>query len=155
MRATLIMWGLCALVLTTGCASKPEPVEEKSATGYRHTFDFMWKNTTEELDRRWDIESSDRETRTIVAKWRERFHPMSHFGERKRLTITITGDDVEGYRVTAKEEAESNTEQVQPMTPEEADWDPKATDGGLARLFLTELGRRLDPDERWRDLDKR
>jgi hypothetical protein len=136
---------LFLVLLLNGCASSPDPVEEKSGHRYKHTGDFMWKEVKAELIERYKIETEDAEKREIVTAWREAYHPSSNFGERHRLTVTLDGDEVTGIAVTAKEEAELNTEEKSPTDPVEADWEPRASDGAFARLFLTGLFSRLNP----------
>lgn len=136
---------LFLVLLLNGCASRPDPVEEKSGRRYKHTVDFMWKEVKAELTERYKIETEDREKLEIVTAWREAYHPNSNFGERHRLTVNLDGDEVTGIAVSAKEEAEVNTEQKSPTDPVEADWEPMQSDGALARLFLTGLFARLNP----------
>jgi hypothetical protein len=139
-------------VILLGCASTPEPAEEVSHHEYKHTFDFLWDEVKAELDNeRYRVETEDKAAHTVTTTWLERLHPMSHFGERTRLTIKIEGDEVEGFTVKASEEAEENTEEITPGVSEEADWSPKTSDGARARVFLTALHQRLNPSQRWRE----
>ena len=150
MRRNLFVAAVLVAALAA-CASSPKPAEETSRERFKHTFDFMWGQTEAELAEEWKIESADKATRTLVTSWNEQMHPMSHFGVRRRITVTLEGDEVEGFLVKAKEEAEKNTEEVTPMSKEDADWDPTDTDGARAKKILMNLYIRLHPKETWKE----
>ena len=67
--------------------------------------------------------------------------------ERRRITVYVEGDEVNGIAVRAKEEAEQNTEEKNPSAEEDASWEPMQSDGALARRFLTDLYARLHPPQ--------
>lgn len=149
---------LLVLLMTfaiSSCASRGEPQESNLGNRYKHSFEFMWNQTGAELKERWsiDLEGTEKKNGVIRTDWDVNLHPQSMRGRRRRLTITIEGDIRKGYEVTALAEEEVNTEMVNPLSKEEADWDPTAASEGIADRFLISLYRRLNPRRSW-ELDK-
>lgn len=154
-RTSILTLILLVLVVTFSCTSQGEPHEANLGTRYKHSFEFMWNQVGAELKERWtiDIEGTDRENGVILTSWDVRLHPQSMRGRRRRLTVTIAGDVSEGFEVSALAEEEMNTEQVNPLSEEEADWDPTVAAEGIADRFLIGLYRRLNPRRTW-ELDQ-
>ena len=147
----LILLASAALLLVSCGSGKGEPREEELEVRSLHTFEFVWEEVQKTLNLDWDIESKDLETRTIVTLWHEQLSPFSHQGKRRRLTVKVLGDQDEGWRVQATEEAEVNTNQENPLNSSEADWDGTGTEGSAAASFLIHLERRINPRSTWRE----
>jgi hypothetical protein len=141
----------------SGCGGTPPPAVETTPADkpYKHTEAFMWEQVKATLARRWHIATEDKELRQIVTDWDTQLSPMDRFGRRTRITINLEGSDGEGWSVRASEEAQQNTEQVNPLSPEEADWETVASEGALASQFLVDLDRRIHPPQPWKDREVR
>ncbi len=146
---------LLMVAVISSCASKGEPQVSNLGNRYKHSFEFMWNQVGAEIMERWtiDLEGTDKKNGVILTAWDVNLHPQSMRGRRRRLTITIEGDVGKGYEVTAMAEEEVNTEQVNPLSEVEADWDPTVATEGIADRFLIALYRRLNPRRSW-ELDK-
>lgn len=153
------MRALLALVLipllAMSCSSgEAKPTEERTPFRYRHSADEMWRQVGAEVREGWTIASADREKLEIVTDWDVRLHAMNTFGRRHRLIITLEGSDTEGYEVVAAQETEKNTNQENPLSAKEAEWDPMKSDGALAGTFLIKLERRMNPPKEWKETDR-
>ena len=154
-RSVILVLVLIAGGVISSCASRGEPQVANLGNRYQHSFEFMWNQTGAELKERWsiDLEGTDKKKGVIRTEWDVNLHPQSMRGRRRRLTITIDGELGKGYEVIASAEEEVNTEMVNPLSAEEADWDPAAAGEGIADRFLIGLYRRLNPRRSW-ELDK-
>ena len=146
---------LSACLLFCACASKPQPFEDDWTERHKHSFDFMWEECIAALEAQYPIAEADRDTNTITTDWNENLAVMAQQGYRTRLVIVLEGDVENGYIVKGKEERELNTEQVNPTSSEEAEWEPASADGGSLARFRVALHRRLHPKEAWREAELR
>jgi hypothetical protein len=154
MRIRFLASVVLSFAAVWGCAkddsSKPGTVE-KSSCAYRNSFDFVFDSAETELKQGWKISEAKRSTKTITTGWATNLSPFSSQGRRDRLVVTITGDQRCGWKASAKQESETNTNELNPLDEKKAKWDAIPNDGGLAARFLQNLDARLQPDERWRD----
>ena len=139
-----------------GCASQNgQSYEDTWEVRYKHSFDFVWEQAKDALEERYDIESEDLATRTITTDWDVHLAVFSEKGYRTRLLVTIDGDVVDGYTITAKEELEVNDEATNPELIDEADWKAGEADGGTAAKFRVALHKRMNPSQKWREFEER
>ncbi|HYC76659.1 MAG TPA: hypothetical protein VEI02_03425 [Planctomycetota bacterium] len=146
---------LLCLALAACSSGSKKPSERDGVDVYRYDFDFVWDLAQEELREWTGVAEADRERKTLTSEWETRLAPFKEKGERHRLIVTFSGDREEGWRLTAKQESESNSEQEKPLDPEEADWSSSDNDGALAARFLRNFDRRARPDESWRKETRR
>lgn len=139
----------------SGCGSTPKPAEEEGGWHKKHTGEFLWEQARAAIQRRWRVESEDAAAREIVTAWDEQLAPMNTFGRRHRLTVTMEGDATKGHRLKVKQDTEQNTNQENPLSREEADWEPASSDGALAMQFLLDVERRLNPPNPLREHELR
>ena len=135
-----------------GCLGSAQPSEVRSIPmNFQHTFPFMWEQAQEELQEQWDLDVADVSQRTLTSTWGQiQLSPMGHKGQRHRIRVFIEGSDGEGYEVRAEQETEKNTNVLNPLSYEEADWTGTSSDGALADQFLIDLARRLHPRMEWK-----
>ena len=132
------------------CLGSPEPREVDLGQRYDFTKDYIWSELTDMVKRKWRVESEDKAAGTIVTRWDSNLHQMNTFGRRHRLTLMLEGQDGEGYSLAAKQETEINTNALDPMSLEEAEWEPTQSDGAFAHQLLMNFHNRITPRESWR-----
>jgi uncharacterized lipoprotein len=150
MHKIVFMLALSSLVV--GCNSTGEARDETTGFKYRHTGGELWKQLRSEVLEVWRIDSEDRRVGEITTAWDVRLHPMTRFGRRHRLKITLDGTDEEGYTVLASQETEMNANQGNPLVASEAEWEQVNADGALAQRFLFKFHRRINPPKSWREV---
>lgn len=148
MRHPLLLLALLlGLTLLSACQT-PEAEAVESPRRYRHTFTFVFEQAQAELLEDWSgLSRVDASEREIETEWRENLSSMSDMGRRDRLLVTFEGGEGEGWVVKAKQFSEKNTEQEEPLNPEEADWKATGNESGLAIRFLRSFDTRLNPVE--------
>lgn len=146
---------LLLLILVACGTGEGNAFEDTWEVRYRHSLDFMWDQSQDALREQYDIESADEVTRTITTDWDVHLAVFSEKGYRTRLIVGIEGDVVNGYVVTVKEELEINDEATNPESLSEAEWSPADADGGTASKFRVALHKRLNPSQKWRDVEER
>src|SRR5262249_3605491 len=153
MRIPAILVAGAAALFFVGCESggSKGSCVEKSECSYRNTFDFVWESANAELKDSWKIASEDKCKRTITTCWKTETSPYSAFGRRDRLIVTFVGDGNCGWRASANQECQTNTNEEDPLDTKKAKWSEAPSDGALAAKFLQNLDTRLQPDERWRN----
>jgi len=150
MRICLLVCLFLSLLLGA-CSSGPKPSDEHEIPfTYHHTFDFMWEQVTAELGRFWDLDEKNRAEHKIRTAWQEHLMPMNRQGHRIRILVRIEGSDGEGYRVKVSQETEENTNDRNPLSSTDADWESTESDGAEGDRFLVSLARRLRPDMSWK-----
>lgn len=144
------------LLVAAGCKSgEGNAYEDTWEVRYKHSFDFMWEQAADALREQYAIASEDHATRTITTDWDVHLGVFSEKGFRTRLVVTLDGDIVKGYLVTVKEELEVNEEATNPELASEAEWKAGDADGGTAARFRIALHKRLNPSQKWRDVERR
>ena len=151
MKSTFLI-GLA--LLGAACAST-RPTEIDGIAAYKYEFDFVWDQAQVELKDGWQVATAERETRTITTEWDLRLSPFRSFGSRHRLVVIFSGDADLGWKVTARQESEENSETEKPLELSEADWSESSNDGALAVRFIRNFDRRMSPNEAWRRETKR
>ncbi len=142
---------LLVLGLLCSCSSSPQHFEDDWELKYQHSAEFMWEQIEVALGKYFSIDDANFGTRVMTTDWNEHLSVMSHHGYRERLIVTLDGDEVEGFSVNVKEEKQINTEQVNPQSSSEADWEDAEADGGALSRFRVALHRRLHPKEGWKE----
>jgi hypothetical protein len=155
LRSFSILFGFTLCL--TACSSGSDYGSSPAATDftYKHTRAFLTAEINAQLEREWKDPAPDAETGAIVTAWREQLAVMSRFGRRDRLRVSIEGTDGAGWKVRCDQESQRNMEQEDPLNSEKADWESLQTDAALAKKFLFDLHRRLNPKQEWREADIR
>ncbi len=139
------------IALLVACGSGPKPSPKASPFAYRHTREFMWDQVRKEILENWKIAEEDAVLGSIVTDWDVHLAPMAALGRRHRLTVTLEGDEKDGFRPAAVQESEMNGNQRNPLIIEEAEWSATESDGALAQRFLANLHGRLNPSQPWKE----
>ncbi|MCA9319637.1 MAG: hypothetical protein KDB53_02825, partial [Planctomycetes bacterium] len=130
---------LAALVLFS-CSTPEEPYQDEREMAYDHSFDLMWEQIQLALRKQYTIETLDEATRTITTDWNVHLAPFAESGYRTRLVVNLDGD-IGAWKVKVREDTEINTEQVNPLSAEDAEWEKSESEGGTAGRFLVSLHR--------------
>jgi uncharacterized lipoprotein len=146
LAAVLVLVSICS-----GCNSVPQTYEDDWDLKYQHSAEFMWDQVQYALNKHFEVEKADYETRKIETEWNEHLSVMSHHGYRERLLVELKGDEEAGFNVQVKEERQINTEQVNPQASSEAKWEDSEAEGGAVGKFRVALYGRLHPKESWKD----
>lgn len=151
MRSSTLFLLLAASLVAACGLTDPEPVERDLGVTYNHTFDFLWEEVQAVLGRAYELEELDREEGVIRTAWVEQLAPMNRWGRRHRLEVRLEGARGEGYRVVAVQETEVNEHDRNPLSSEDADWEPTGSKGAYADRFLIALARHLEPGRSWKE----
>ncbi len=117
---------------------------------YQHSRAFLDHEIRTQLAREWSKPTTEVETGAWLTDWKEQLAVMSQFGRRHRLRVRVEAADG-GFKVNCEQESQRNMEQEDPLSASKAEWDAAQTDGALAKKFLFDLHRRLNPKQAWRE----
>lgn len=150
MRTGLLMGFLFALSLA-GCASDDSGhVQAETSFVYAHTRDFLNDQVRAQLAREWPDPKVEAETGAWLSDWKVQLAVMSRFGRRDRLRVRIESAEG-GFKVSCEQESQRNMEQEDPLSASKAEWKALTPDGALAKKFLFDLHRTLNPKQAWRE----